>query len=122
MHEITDGLERVDSRAEFRSEWANLRPDGADLRLERADLRHERNDFRFEKTDLGPERAALRPELADLRSYRTGGGDKGTNKQTTGQKSPCGLQDFVLFRDAAQEEQGQIHENQSRVQLGRGSH
>ena len=81
MHEITDGLERVDSRAEFRSEWANLRPDGADLRLERADLRHERNDFRFEKTDLGPERAALRPELADLRSYRTGGGGQ-RNKQT----------------------------------------
>ena len=75
MHERTDGLERGDSRAEFRSEKANLEPDGADLRLERADLRHERTDLRFERADLGPERAALRPE-------RTGGGEAQTNEQT----------------------------------------
>ena len=45
MHERTDGLERADSRAEFRSERVNLRPDGAYLRLKRADLRHKRTNF-----------------------------------------------------------------------------
>ena len=104
MHERTDGLERADSRAEFRSERANLRPDGADLQLKRADLRHERTDFRFERADLGPDRAALRPEMADLRPERTSGGDAQTNKQTQEQmdKSSHVLQDFVLFRAAAQ--------------------
>ena len=91
---------RADSRAEFRSEWANLRPDGADLRLERADLRHERTDFRFERADLGPERADFRPERADFRPERAWGGGR-MDGRTDEQKSPCVLQDFVPFGAAA---------------------
>ena len=69
-------------------------------RPERTGFRPEKADFRPEKADSRYERADSRPERADFKPERAWGGL--TNEQTDEQKSPCVLQDFVLFGAAAQ--------------------
>ena len=85
-----------------------MRPDRAYFRLWRPDLRPYRLDLRPERPDLKPEkpeRFGLRPERSGLRPERPKWGERmnvQTDRLTNEQKSPCVLQDFVLFGAAAQ--------------------
>ena len=63
---------------------------------EKPDFRSERADFRSERADFSSERADFRPKRAwgEWRDGRTDG-------RTDERKSPCVLQDFLLFGAAA---------------------
>ena len=71
-----------------------------------ADLEREKPDSRPKRTDSRPERADLKSERADLKPERAYFGLKrgGIHALMNKQKSPCALQEFVLFGAAAQKE------------------